>query len=245
MEEMGQALEDDQIGVQIQEAEDGLRIGQPECSFAPGGTTPTTALREPSGSWHRWSSAGAGRRGPHGRPVPGDPTPPERGRALPHGPVRRGRPRGGRGLRRTSSPWGPGPIPTTSDGCPDGQRAHDQPPVGSASSPSAERSSAHGRGGRMTSDAHLRLEAKIIVRKVKAEKRTSVPRLLRRHDDADPLLLHPARRDVEVAKLRAHGPRPQSFVVTVRSMGKPAFSQATKSKPYSNGCDAGSTCPRG
>ena len=47
MEEMGQALEDDQIEVQIQEAEDGLSIRfSPECSFAPGGTTPTKALRK-------------------------------------------------------------------------------------------------------------------------------------------------------------------------------------------------------
>ncbi len=47
MEEMGQALEEDQIEVEIQEAEDGLRVQfGPDCSFAPGGTTPTAPLRK-------------------------------------------------------------------------------------------------------------------------------------------------------------------------------------------------------
>ncbi len=45
MEEMGQLLEDDQIEVEIQEAEDGLRIQYgPEASFSPGGTTPSPPL---------------------------------------------------------------------------------------------------------------------------------------------------------------------------------------------------------
>ena len=47
MEEMGQALEDDQIEVEIQKAKDGLRITfGPGCSFEPGGTTPSAALRK-------------------------------------------------------------------------------------------------------------------------------------------------------------------------------------------------------
>ena len=45
MEEMGQVLEEDQLEVAIQEAEDGLRIKfGPESSFKPGGVLPTAAL---------------------------------------------------------------------------------------------------------------------------------------------------------------------------------------------------------
>ena len=45
MEEMGQILEEDQLEVEIQEAEDGLRIKfGPESSFKPGGVMPTAAL---------------------------------------------------------------------------------------------------------------------------------------------------------------------------------------------------------
>ncbi len=47
MEEMGQVLEEDQLEVNIREAEDGLRIQfGPESCFAPGGAVPTPALKK-------------------------------------------------------------------------------------------------------------------------------------------------------------------------------------------------------